>query len=174
MPVYVSLLRAVNVGGRNAVSMSALREIYASIGHRDVTTYVQSGNVVSRSTVRSARQVAVDAARALREEVGVETDVLVRTVPELSRILAGWPFRDPPGSAAPVTFLANRPSAPLPDLARFLPDEAVLVGREVHLHVPSGYGHTKLDNAFLERSLHVAATTRNWRTVTELVRIAGA
>jgi len=52
------------------------------------------------------------------------------------------------------------------------PDEAVLVRREVYLRLPNGMGRTKLNNAFFERRLGVPATTRNWRTVTELVRLS--
>jgi len=43
-----------------------------------------------------------------------------------------------------------------------------------YLHCPNGYGRTKLQNAFLERQLSVAATTRNWKTVTALAELAKA
>jgi uncharacterized protein (DUF1697 family) len=48
-----------------------------------------------------------------------------------------------------------------------------LAGREVYLHCPDGYGRTKLSNAFLERKLGVAATTRNWKSVTALHDLMG-
>jgi uncharacterized protein (DUF1697 family) len=42
----------------------------------------------------------------------------------------------------------------------------------VYLHCPQGYGRSKLSNAFFEKQLGVAATTRNWRTVTTLAELA--
>ena len=76
-----------------------------------------------------------------------------------------------------VTFLGGNPD---PDRVahlagkRFEPDELRVAGREVYLHCPSGYGRTKLQNDFLERQLAVAATTRNWKTVTALAELANA
>ena len=54
------------------------------------------------------------------------------------------------------------------DAAQFAPDELEVAGREVYLHYPDGLGRSKLTNAVLERRLGVAATMRNWRTVTTL------
>ena len=54
----------------------------------------------------------------------------------------------------------------------FEPDEFEVVGREVYLHCPEGYGRSKLSNAYFERKLGVAGTTRNWRTVTTLAELA--
>jgi uncharacterized protein (DUF1697 family) len=174
VPVYVSLLRAVNVGSGRAAPMATVREVFESLGHRDVVTYVQSGNVVSTSSARRAATVAADAGAALRDQLGLDTVVIVRTAAELRAVVEGWPFpADPAASrAAHVTFLAERPSVGLPELAAYAPDEALLARREVYLRLPDGMGRTKLNNAFFERRLGVPATTRNWRTVTELVRLS--
>jgi uncharacterized protein (DUF1697 family) len=53
-------------------------------------------------------------------------------------------------------------------------DSFELIGREAYVHCPDGYGNTKLNNAFFESKLKVSATTRNWRTVNELVRMGEA
>ncbi len=69
-------------------------------------------------------------------------------------------------------------AAPAPDrVDRFdpeahAPDVCMLAGREVHLHCPSGFGRTKLTTTYLERQLGVAATSRNWRTITKLVELS--
>ena len=52
-------------------------------------------------------------------------------------------------------------------------DSFEVVGSEVYLHCPGGYGETTLNNAYLERRLGVMATTRNWRTVDTLAEMAG-
>ena len=46
MPTHVALLRGINLGGHNKVAMADLRTVVASLGHGDVATYIQSGNVV--------------------------------------------------------------------------------------------------------------------------------
>ena len=52
MPRYVALLRGINVGGRNKVPMADLRRVAASLGHTEVATYIQRGNVVFTSPDR--------------------------------------------------------------------------------------------------------------------------
>jgi uncharacterized protein (DUF1697 family) len=76
-----------------------------------------------------------------------------------------------------VTFLAEKPAAGRVrdlDPERSPPDEFRVAGREVYLRCPNGYGRSKLTNAFFEKQLGVAATTRNWRTVTKLAELANA
>jgi uncharacterized protein (DUF1697 family) len=179
VPVYVSLLRAVNVGGRK-LPMADLRSLYKHQGHHDVVTYVQSGNVVSRSATRTAAAVARAIGAAIEAELGLEVEVLVRTPAELERVLAANPFlggrhTNPDPKTLHVTFLAVAPAATrVADLdgSAFAPDEFRIAGREIYLSCPHGYGTTKINNAWFERKLAVAATTRNWRTVGKLVELA--
>ena len=58
MPTFVALLRAVNVGGNNRISMPELRSVLESMGHSAVATYIQSGNVVFDSTERKSSALA--------------------------------------------------------------------------------------------------------------------
>ncbi|MCD0481044.1 DUF1697 domain-containing protein [Streptacidiphilus sp. ASG 303] len=180
MPVHIALLRGVNVGGRTRVGMADLRELFTGLGHGDVRTYLQSGNVVFTAAAdRDARTLAAEAEERIAAELGVDTAVLLRTGGDLARILASHPFagEEPDPAALHVTFLAEEPA---PDRAARLevpPGETArfsLQGREVHLHCPDGYGRTKLNNAFVERRLGVAATTRNRRTVTALHALAAS
>jgi len=178
VPVYVSLLRAVNVGGRNRLPMAGLRDCYADLGHGGVVTYLQSGNVVSQGPDRSAAALASKVTAALRDTFGIDVAVLVRTAAELDRLVAAMPFApaDPDDKSLHVTFLPGRaPASAVAELEadRFLPDRARVRGREVYLQVPGRYGRTRLTNAYVERLVGAHATTRNWRTVTELCRLAG-
>ena len=54
------------------------------------------------------------------------------------------------------------------------PDELSVVGREVYLYCPNGYGRSRLTNVYLEKELGAAATTRSWKTVTKLTELAGS
>jgi len=172
---YVALLRGVNVGGRT-VPMAELRRTFDDLGLTQVQTYIQSGNVVFRSP-RGAAKVAAEIESRLRRDFGTEIRVLVRTGDQLQNLVRRNPLvrgsRDE--SKLHVTFLAEVPASARGaslDGASFLPDEFRLLGREVYLHCPNGYGKTKINNAFFERTLGVAATTRNWKTVTTLATMS--
>jgi uncharacterized protein (DUF1697 family) len=58
------------------------------------------------------------------------------------------------------------------DPSQYLSDEFSWKGRSVYLYCPGGYGNTKLNNGFFEKKLKLTATTRNWKTVNELIRMA--
>jgi len=184
MTAFVALLRSVNVGGRNRVLMGDLANLVESLGFGEVETYVQSGNVVF-----TGGGTPTSAARAIEggiaAELGLEVPVIVRSARQLTRLLSAEPFLG--GGADPkylhVTFLSATPGpdrrqglardSPSGADASFGDDRFALVGSEVFVHCPGGYGTTKLNNTFFERRTGVVATTRNWRTVTTLARMAG-
>lgn len=175
MPVYVAMLRGVNVGG-NSLKMDWLREACGELGFIGVRTYLQSGNVVF-----SCRLGAATAAKQLKERIDGQTrlpvPVVVRTVREMAAIVAENPFLRRKGidaSKLHVTFLERSPAKPetakLDKLAGTR-DEYRLAKDEVYLHCPVNYGQTKLSNTAIEKVLG-PATTRNWNTVTTLCRMA--
>lgn len=168
---YVALLRGINLGARNKVAMVDLKALFAALGAEDVVTYVQSGNVV----FAAAGDLAEAAERRIRSDLGLDVKVLTRTAKELARVEARNPFAGRDAKSLHVTFLADKPDRARArglDPKRFEPDEFRVVGREVYLHCPNGYGRSKLTNAYFEKELGVAATTRNWRTVTSLAGLA--
>ncbi len=154
--------------------MKTLKALFEGVGLRDVTTYVQSGNVVF--TAATAPEAA-DLEAAIAGEFGIDVTVILRTAGELAAVLGANPFLGGGAerSKLHVTFLAG---APAPgaldslDAARYPPDEFRLLGREVYLHTPGGYGRSKLGNDFFERKTGLRATTRNWNTVTRLVELS--
>lgn len=173
------MLRSINVGGRNRLPMADLRTIVASLGFDDVATYLQSGNVVFSATGR-----ATTAAKGIKEAIsataGLDVPVVVRSANELAGVLASNPFREfeAEPTTVHVTFLDARPDpSALLALNRraddFGRDRFEVIGTEVFLSCPNGYGETKLTNAFLERHLGATATTRNWRTVSALAGMVG-
>jgi uncharacterized protein (DUF1697 family) len=177
MPHYVALLRSVNVAGHGRVSMADLTESFGALGYRDITTYIQTGNVLFQSPVKSVPALTTAIEDQLARDFGSAPAVILRTVPELTRVLATSPY--PKAGADPqrhhVTFLATAPSKER--LAAFVApasgrDELEIVGREVYVHTPDGYAGSKLSGTMLERRLGVVSTTRNWNTVTKLHALA--
>ena len=177
MTTYVALLRGINVGGHTKVGMDDLRRLFVALGHADVKSYVQSGNVLFSSPVEESSRLVGDIQRRIARDLGVTVTVLLRTRDDLAHVVANNPFlsRETDLAKLHVTFLADAPDhervARL-DTPSGGPDEFSLAGREVYLHCPHGYGRAKLNNAYLERRLGVAATTRNWNTVTKLCDLA--
>ena len=174
---YVALLRGINVGGRKKVSMADLRALVEAVGAEDVATHLQSGNVILRSREPAAALgPAIEA--AIERELGIDVTVVLRTGAQLRKVVGGNPLagRESDPKKLHVAFLAETPErsrvAKL-DPARAEPDVFHVAGREIYLHYPNGYGRSKLTNAWLEQQLGVAATTRNWRTVTRLAELAG-
>jgi uncharacterized protein (DUF1697 family) len=176
VPTYAAFLRAINLGSHNKLAMPRLREIVEGLPATDVSTHVQSGNVVFRSTLRSAAKVEQALEQALKKEAGLDVRVMVRTPAQLARLVDGCPFAsrcDDP-TKLHVTFLDEKPEKARVDAMDpegFLPDEWAVDGLEVYLFCPNGYGRSKLSNAYFEGKLKVAGTTRNWRTVMTLAEL---
>jgi uncharacterized protein (DUF1697 family) len=178
LKTYVALLRGINLGSHNKVSMADLRALFASLGAEDVATYVQSGNVVFRSA-DSAGKLTEAIERRIRRDLGLEVTVLLRTQRQLAKVLTANPFADDADDPTKlhVTFLADKPDrARVRKLDATLaePDEFRVIEQEVYMHLPNGYGRSKLSNAYFEKQLDVRATTRNWRTVTKLAELVSA
>ena len=87
----VALLRGVNVGGRAKLPMADLRAIATDLGYGDVATYIQSGNLVL-STTDGAAKVEKDLAAAIAKATTVKPAVVVRTRPQLAKVVKGNPF----------------------------------------------------------------------------------
>ena len=178
MPRYVALLRSVNVAGHGRVAMADLKLSFLALGYVDVTTYIQTGNVIFSSPSKNMSRLATAIETQLATDFGSAPAVLLRTVPDLLRIGSASPY--PRKGADParhhVTFLATAPAKArlttlsLPQSGR---DELVVDGMEVYVSTPDGYAGTKFTGTFLERHLGVVSTTRNWNTVTKLCALAG-
>lgn len=171
---FVALLRGINVGGHGIVSMAELRDCFAAMGFGDVATYIQSGNVVFSAAGGPPDAAAIEARLA---DFGVTSAVALRGTGELARLVAGNPFLAP-GVDPKTLYVSFLTADPPPSRAESFAvppgatEQMELVGRDVYLCFPQGYGRTKLSGAWLERGLGVPATTRNWRTVTTLLRMA--
>lgn len=179
MTAFLGLLRAVNLGSHGKVPMADLRSWCADLGYEDAATHLQSGNVVFCAGAAGATDGPVDegeVATALGEAIeagcGVRTPVLVRRLPEVHALVAETPFAAELAVGDPkyvhVAFLsavpdADRVAALDPD--RSPGDRVQVIGRHAHLHYPNGSGRSKLTNDYLERTLGVTSTARNWNTV---------
>jgi len=171
---FVALLRGVNVGGRNRLPMEDLRRIAEGCGLRDPRTYIQSGNLVFACDDPDAAGVAVRLQESILAGAGVDSRVVVRGRAQLERVVAEDPFPDADPAHRHVTFLFHpAPPGALDslDADAYAPERAAIAAGELHLHLPGGFGRSRLA-ADLARRQDLAGTTRNWRTVTALLAIA--
>jgi uncharacterized protein (DUF1697 family) len=167
-----ALLRGINIGPNKRISMSALREIVESLGHTDVETYLQSGNVVF--TPKGKGDHAAKLSVAIAKETGHEVAVLLRTAKELANVVEANPYPVSDPTKVVVAFLGDEielGQLELGDLGPYLPDELTVHRREIYVSVPNGQGRSKLMEALVKRRLPTTITVRNWRTLEALARM---
>ena len=192
MATHVALLRGINVGGRNKVPMADLRQVVTSLGHTEVTTYIQSGNVLfTAAGTGKARtgELAACLETAIADAFGIWASVVVLSRDELAAVLDGNPY---PEEANPklvhVVFLSTEPPADLLDritaaasaaTAKGSRDSITATGSAFFLHTPDGYGTSELAQSVFriigtpskQKKPAVAATARNWATATRLLSL---
>lgn len=167
-----ALLRGVNIGPNKRISMATLRAIVESLGHTDVETYLQSGNVVFAPKGRGDH--AARLSKAIAAETGHEVAVQLRTGEELARVVEASPYRVSDPTKLVVAFLGAElelGQLGLGDLEPYLPDELTVHGRELYVSVPNGQGRSKLMETLVKRRLPTTITVRNWRTVEALAEL---
>ena len=172
----IVLLRGVNLGSRNRVSMPELRNVLAGAGFRDVRTYLQSGNVVLTSGAKP-ETVARECEREIARGLGLELAVVVRTRDELAEVVRRNPLADV--AVNPKRYQVSFLAAPLDEktvaklaAAAREPEQLVVIGREIYAWHPEGVGRSKLWAQLAGQALGVTATARNWTTVANLLALA--
>lgn len=186
---HVALLRGVNVLGRNKISMSDLRALVESLGHEDVVTYIQSGNVVFNAARPDAhnRTIGRDLEAAIAERTGVTPAVIVVRAAELGRVVRENPypdvsdhrllhavfFQESPDEAGLVSVAAAIERA----RAKGSSDDARVVGRVLYLSTPGGFAPSvlrrELAKGGVNRTPMPDGSARNWATVTSLTTLVG-
>ena len=187
MATHIALLRGINVGGRNKVSMADLRAVVAGLGHTGVATYIQSGNVLFTSDEADTEALATALEGAIAANLGVKPAVIVLSRGDLERAVRDNPY---PGEPNPkmvhaVFFRGQVPTGAAEAIEAGQrraaergsgKDTAQVVGGTLYLHTPDGFGRSALSEFLLGRSASPVAsgTARNWSTVTKLLSLCDA
>ncbi len=179
MYTYIILLRAVNVLGHNKMKMDVLRECLASLNLSNISTYIQSGNLVFNSENTDTTELKKIVENAINKQFGYKVTVFVKNVMHFTEISANNPYineRNEDKDRLYVTFFSDIPDKEhILKLSGYLinPDEFIIKSDFAYLYVASGYGKTKINNGFFEKNLKIDATTRNWKTINKLLSMAG-
>jgi uncharacterized protein (DUF1697 family) len=162
---YVAFLRAINVGGR-FIKMATLSAHFETLGHTQVQTFINSGNVMFNARARSADAVALALEAGLAPLLGFHSEAFVRTVPQLLQIaeraqaLLG---QAPPGGEVNVGFLAAPLSAEQQAALRSLGSATETLfaeGTELYWSSTLKQHQSKVSNAAIERKLKLRTTLR--------------
>jgi uncharacterized protein (DUF1697 family) len=170
----VALLRGINLGNRR-IAMPELRAIVEGLGHTEVETYLQSGNVVFTPGATARKDLAGALEAALRDATGHAVPVVLRTGAELRKVVARDPYPVDDPTRVVVCFLAERlrlGDLGLGEFDAYRPDELTLAGRELYVSLPHGQARSKLMERLTKKRLPTTLTVRNWRTVTALAELA--
>jgi uncharacterized protein (DUF1697 family) len=172
MTTFVVLVRGVTPSGKNRLPMSRFRRVLEEAGFGHVRTYIQTGNAVI-DTDLPAHEVEISIREHIRKAIGPDLAVIVRTGPELEDALEANPFRS--GHDISRVFFVLLAEDPPEETVRDLlswdlsPEKLAFSDRTAYMYIPGQYGRGTLSGNFLERKLGVAATMRNFNTMSRLV-----
>lgn len=173
----MGLLRGINVGGKNKLSMKDLAAVFTACGCANVSTYIQSGNVVFDADASTVDQLRDDVSTRILKAHGLTVPVVVRSRDEIAAVPSQNPYASRAIDDAKfyVYFLRDAPTAAAvadlhPD--RSPGDEFTVIGRDIYVWLRTGAADTKLTNAWFDRQLATVSTARNWRTVNKLIELS--
>ncbi|KHD87414.1 MAG: hypothetical protein OM95_14615 [Bdellovibrio sp. ArHS] len=174
MNYFIVFLRAVTPTGTNRVPMAELRVLLQKNGFFEVRTYIQSGNVLLRTSL-GAREVEKKVRSLIKKNFGGDLDTFALTPQELDRILFESPFKKFDGKRHYYTLLSEAPGAAARKAFAeidFHPDKFELKGTVIYAEYKTLISESKYNNNFFEKRLSLRATTRNHNTMFKLLEIA--
>ena len=174
---YLALLRGINVGGKNLIAMPDIRRIFEGLGCKNVTTYIQSGNVLFESKLKNAVSLSVTIEKALAAEFACTCPVVIVPKEQLESVVKNAPPAfggDPTQYRYDVVFVRPplRARAVLPTISlKAGVDEAsegngVLYLKRLIIRASQSYLPKLTRNA-----AYKSMTIRNWNTTSELCRL---
>ena len=178
MPIYIALLRGINIGPHKRMKMEKLRASCEGLGFDAVKTYIQSGNLVFRGAKLSSAALSKKLEQCIQNDFGFSADVITRSRDEMKQIIEKNPLlgeKDVDASKLHVVFLSEKPSpAALKKLQELTlpPDRTRSLDREIYFYFPNGVSGSSLWKHSLDKVLSVTATMRNWNTVNKLYEMA--
>jgi len=177
MSKYVAFLRGINVGGSKIIKMEVLRGLFESLGFTNVTSYIQSGNVIFDARTKNLTTLKAKVEQELKSSLGHEISVAVVSFSDLAAIVEQDPFAGievDDDVMLFVTFLSAQPEA-IPKLPLAVPKENFevigLQDRAVFIVARrKSDGRAAFPNAFIEKQFGVPGTTRNWSVVKKIAK----
>lgn len=175
MHTYCCFLRGINVSGKNKIIMKEFKVKLESWGFKNVTTYIQSGNIVFSSlndALLCQQQIKEGVLKAYKYDI----EVLVVKPLELKNLVESSPFLSKEESKnIYFTLLKSTPTQEkYIELTEynFRPGELAINNQMIYLYCPNGYGKSKINNNYIEKKLGISATTRNLKTMLKMIELS--
>ena len=171
---YFAFLRAINVGGKNIITMEELKKVFESLGLKNVKTYIQSGNVIFESSEKNQDVIIKKGEAAIHKRLGCDVPLFLRTESEMAEIIKNEPFKkNKPASSTKLyfTFLRNEIKSikKLPYQSEKKDVEIIAIKNcDLYCLTKEINGRFGFPNNFVEKEFGVCATSRNWNTITKI------
>jgi uncharacterized protein (DUF1697 family) len=177
MTVYLALLRGINVGGKNIIKMADLKASFESMGFSDVTTYIQSGNVVFASAEKDNARLTDRIEKALSKRFNYTSRLVLVAHPEMKKTVAGAPrgFGDDPDIYRYDVIFLKEPLTPAKAMEQVSLKEGVdqaYKGKYVlyFSRLISKALQSRLSK-IISLPMYQNMTIRNWNTTTKLLAL---
>ncbi|MDZ7659093.1 DUF1697 domain-containing protein [Fodinibius sp.] len=176
LTTYIALLRGINVGGHRPLKMDELREMFLRMGFENISTYIQSGNVIFNTPSQDEHSLSNRIKDHIADTFDYKIPVVVYTAQSLKQILEQFPFIDREGWKNYITFLSAQPSrGKIKNLEALSNNiENFKVGdRVVYIQLDKQSDKkTRFSNRFIQQHLDTSATNRNLKSVRKLVKLS--
>ncbi|SFU42718.1 Uncharacterized conserved protein, DUF1697 family [Pustulibacterium marinum] len=172
MQTYICLLRSINVSGTNIIKMAELRSFWENLGFSEVKTYIQSGNIIFKSTSKPDVSVLEKAIEIQFQTKNVS--VIIKTPAQLETIIRQNPFlslKDFDPKKMYISYFQEIPDTSKQkdfEQLQFGEDQFKIIDDVLYIYFGISAGKTKLTNKIIEGKLGISATTRNWNTTNKL------
>ncbi|ECL7897191.1 TPA: DUF1697 domain-containing protein [Listeria innocua] len=171
MEKYVALLRAVNVAGKNKVNMKNLKAALQEEGFQNVTTYIQSGNLVLSSNLQTETEVTAKITEVITASFNLSIDVFAFSEQNYKTIIKNNPFpAEKIGEEERWMIAFYNENIDIPK-QKNTQAEVIAIGRALYIHVFSNQIHQLKLPVFLGEYKKTLTTTRNWRTTAKLLTL---
>jgi len=178
MKTYIALLRGINVSGHKLIKMAELKTMFEKTGFKDVTTYIQSGNVVFAAKESVNTQLSEQIKKAILKTFGFDVDVQVLEADQLKKIKENHSFlkgNEDQIKSIYYTLLAEKPAKNLVGELNKIEQTTEffkITDEAIYCFYPNGVGKSKHHGLFFEKKLKVSCTTRNYNTINKLVELS--
>jgi len=165
--------------GHNSIKMADLSNLYKDLKFNDVETYIQSGNVIFNLNDNiPVSDLSDKIEKEILKRFSYIVPVMIRTVEEMQEVFSSNPFlkeKHFESSKMAVVFLHKKLEEE--QIQRVIninypPDKFKIIGNEIFIYCPNGFGETKLYTNFFEKKMGVTGTARNWKTITNMLQLA--
>ena len=178
MHTLIAFIRGINVSGHNIIKMEDLRAIFSDLGLKNIKTYLQSGNVVFDYESNDVKALTNIISDAISNKIGSKIELIILQTQQLKNMIDANPFVNAinfESNQMYLTFLSSNAKLENFELLlsnKKIEEQIILINNVIYIFCPEGYGKSKLTNNLIESKLKTIATTRNWKTVNEVLKIA--